>query len=782
MSTPVFSNTNASISSDFIMVNIHEQAQTPDQVTLNDTSQIIEMAEVNVNAPTEKTVSEASGKVVPKKRTNKANAVTNKPEDVLAVRRKQLEARIVALESMVESVETPPPTLMPREVSSSRPLRSAARDVWYWVRPVTNDCTVQDADCGTEIEADAMYQELLSFESLKHPASPYLRCIQCLKTMHKTHIWANRSGGLTGAIRNHLEKYHPASYYLKCQEEGMMTRLADGSGDVQPEFTRPGFMDRLVDWAVTTDQPLNVVESLEFCDFILYCGQGGIKDNNIPHRDKLATAAWAMYLLEKARIDKEMKNARGRVSLTSDLWSDSNLRSFMAVTAHYINECGDLKDHLISFRKIEGRHTGENVANALFSVLQESSIAKQVNCITLDNASNNNTLMEELATYLAPLGAEFHPERNRIRCFPHIMNLAVNDMLSSLSDAAAEYRAEMSQWDLPIDSKTESYLQALESQPVDVVRAAVHDCRRSGLRREGLHDIIIDGNRLGRFRRPDGGAYTIRPLQLLRDVPTRWSSTYNMIERYLELHPAIAKLALQIRNDARITVASHKQYEVLQDILSVLWVAHNAQQLLSAEKTPTLALAFPVYEAVIEHWEQLCGVIPELSHLISSGISKLQEYVTRTQDVPVHLLSMFVNPSLKLDWIRDNWTPPQAAAAEAAVRDERVDASYPSPHHCGGPSTTHVKLQQPFDSSAKSWAFATRNSRCYASVHQNYPRLTTAAAQKFARQLLAPGIHSNHNSTPATQPNTDARDQMLVDEEFARYMEDKTVSTSNGVF
>ncbi|QRV84396.1 hypothetical protein RhiJN_12412 [Ceratobasidium sp. AG-Ba] len=223
MSTPVFSNTNASISSDFIMVNIHEQAQTPDQVTLNDTSQIIEMAEVNVNAPTEKTVSEASGKVVPKKRTNKANAVTNKPEDVLAVRRKQLEARIVALESMVESVETPPPTLMPREVSSSRPLRSAARDVWYWVRPVTNDCTVQDADCGTEIEADAMYQELLSFESLKHPASPYLRCIQCLKTMHKTHIWANRSGGLTGAIRNHLEKYHPASYYLKCQEEGMIS-------------------------------------------------------------------------------------------------------------------------------------------------------------------------------------------------------------------------------------------------------------------------------------------------------------------------------------------------------------------------------------------------------------------------------------------------------------------------------------------------------------------------------------------------------------------------------
>lgn len=52
---------------------------------------------------------------------------------------------------------------------------------------------------------------------------------------------------------------------------------------------------------------MNVVEGPELCELIIYSGQGQIQDQDIPHRDKLATAAWAMYLLEKKKIDKDMK-------------------------------------------------------------------------------------------------------------------------------------------------------------------------------------------------------------------------------------------------------------------------------------------------------------------------------------------------------------------------------------------------------------------------------------------------------------------------------------------
>ncbi|KAF8595602.1 hypothetical protein BDV93DRAFT_456541 [Ceratobasidium sp. AG-I] len=222
--------------------------------------------------------------------------------------------------------------------------------------------------------------------------------------------------------------------------------------------------------------------------------------------------------------------------------------------------------------------------------------------------------------------------------------------------------------DLPIDKETKHYLQALEAQPVDICRASVSACRSSGLRREVFRQTIVDGNRLGTFRLPGGATFLVPLLQLLRDMPTRWSSTYNMIKRYLELFPAIVEYAFRIRNDAQIPLVLHKQYEVLQDIVEVLTIAHNAQELLSAKKTPMLALAFPVYTAVIEAWEQLSVAIPELSHAITQGILKIQEYVNRTQNARVHSLAMVVNPSFKLEWISNHWTSPQATQAEENVK------------------------------------------------------------------------------------------------------------------
>ena len=50
-----------------------------------------------------------------------------------------------------------------------------------------------------------------------------------------------------------------------------------------------------------------MLENPEFQDILLYCGQGAFNERDTPHRDKLAAAAWAMYLLEKDKIDAEMK-------------------------------------------------------------------------------------------------------------------------------------------------------------------------------------------------------------------------------------------------------------------------------------------------------------------------------------------------------------------------------------------------------------------------------------------------------------------------------------------
>jgi hypothetical protein len=52
---------------------------------------------------------------------------------------------------------------------------------------------------------------------------------------------------------------------------------------------------------------MSSVDSPLFRDILLYCGQNKVAEEDVPHRTKLTAAAHAMYLLEKYRIDSEIK-------------------------------------------------------------------------------------------------------------------------------------------------------------------------------------------------------------------------------------------------------------------------------------------------------------------------------------------------------------------------------------------------------------------------------------------------------------------------------------------
>jgi hypothetical protein len=79
----------------------------------------------------------------------------------------------------------------------------------------------------------------------------------------------------------------------------------------------------------------------------------------------------------------------GKISFTTDVWSDSNLASFMATTAHWIEPRTEkhqgvsqiklaLRADLIGFTHIPGRHTGEHLAHALLQVLDRIQITERV--------------------------------------------------------------------------------------------------------------------------------------------------------------------------------------------------------------------------------------------------------------------------------------------------------------------------------------------------------------------------------------------------------------------
>lgn len=67
-------------------------------------------------------------------------------------------------------------------------------------------------------------------------------------------------------------------------------------------------------------------------------------------------------------------------------------------------------------KKLDSRHTGENMANALSEIFTEWNIQKKISCIVTDNAANALKMCQILKIKNLP-------------CFAHSLNLVVQDNL-----------------------------------------------------------------------------------------------------------------------------------------------------------------------------------------------------------------------------------------------------------------------------------------------------------------------------------------------------------------
>jgi hypothetical protein len=109
----------------------------------------------------------------------------------------------------------------------------------------------------------------------------------------------------------------------------------------------------------------------------------------------------------------------------------------------------------------------------------------------------------------------------------------VQAFLEALAATAHEFREAAAAKGDELDSSILAYLSALETGPVSICRESIKSMRSSDIHREGLRMAIQDGNFQAAFKTENGEILTLPLLELLRDCETRWSSTYNMISRYL---------------------------------------------------------------------------------------------------------------------------------------------------------------------------------------------------------------------------------------------------------
>jgi hypothetical protein len=157
-------------------------------------------------------------------------------------------------------------------------------------------------------------------------------------------------------------------------------------------------------------------------------------------------------------------------------------------------------------------------------------------------AANNDAFLRSLGDIYRQLhpNISFHSKKCRIQCFPHVINTCVKHTIKALNNGVD---ADTQEDDSDSDSESEmdgdggdndSDGGSDKSDLLNKARGLIKIIRSSGQRMESFTNVIKGGNQYGWWKDATGRSIEIQPRQLLRDVKTRWDSTYQMLIRLWE--------------------------------------------------------------------------------------------------------------------------------------------------------------------------------------------------------------------------------------------------------
>ncbi|KAF4738613.1 hypothetical protein FOZ62_018791 [Perkinsus olseni] len=160
------------------------------------------------------------------------------------------------------------------------------------------------------------------------------------------------------------------------------------SADIQAAFDAS-----FLKYVVHSDAVLKTADDKHFRAMI-QCLNGSVQ---VPSRPTLSRriATQTQYHYERV---KDVLATCPRVHISLDPWSRSSRSSYLCAIGHAWTQDG-LRQVLLDFRRITGKHTASNIRIALESILDESNInaqGTQLGAIVSDAASSNVRMVKDL--------------------------------------------------------------------------------------------------------------------------------------------------------------------------------------------------------------------------------------------------------------------------------------------------------------------------------------------------------------------------------------------------
>jgi len=242
------------------------------------------------------------------------------------------------------------------------------------------------------------------------------RCNYCPLTL---------SAATTSNASTHLRNAHG------CTEAGKLPTNQTTLEENESKATVNSIVLRklIVEWIIDRRHSFNEVEAESFRKIIEYIDKAAV--SKLPQSHNTIRSDCLKYFNEaKGIIHEHLSTARSKIHLSFDLSMSSSCKALLAITAHWTSNDYKAEATLLAIRELEEDHTGENIEVIIYDMAKEYHIVEKLGYFMMDNATNNDKALKSLNSQIQTNGGVgFDPIETRLRCFGHIMNLAVKDLL-----------------------------------------------------------------------------------------------------------------------------------------------------------------------------------------------------------------------------------------------------------------------------------------------------------------------------------------------------------------
>jgi hypothetical protein len=254
------------------------------------------------------------------------------------------------------------------------------------------------------------------------------------------------------------------------------------------------------------------------------------------------------YHLHRNAYENFFKNCNYRVSLTGDIWTSNQKLEYLCITCHWIDSEWKVRHRIIRFCLVETPQDAWNMFGVVLNILLDWKIENKLFSFTMDNTEVNTKMLSHLRKNLVDRNLIHHEGKLlHIQCAAHVLNLIVQDGLTSMKSV------------------------------VDNIRESVKYITSSQFRREQFAKLVAQ---IGIKCKQ----------QPSLDVPTRWNSTFLMLQSTLPFRKVFE--TLQEQEPSYTFGLSDEEWKMVQDICQLLKVFCHATDVISGSNYPTSNLYF----------------------------------------------------------------------------------------------------------------------------------------------------------------------------------------------